>query len=926
MNVRDLRRKYLEFFESKGHTRYPSGSLVPYDVTGRLDESLLFNGAGMVQFKPFFRGVAEPPNRRLATAQKCVRTGDIESVGDLSHLTFFEMMGNFSFGDYFKAEAIEFSWEFLTDPRWLGLEPARLAFTVFEEDDEAYRLWALKLEPLGIDPSTRIFRLGEETNYWPAGSFSSGPPGPCGPNTEMFYWTSTEPAPITAYTREDFLRDESEGRWLEVWNDVFIQYDWQGVLKDPSRPDLGYQKTGMPDLPFQSVDTGMGLERTAAVLGGKSSVYDTDAFQPLIRLLESLRPGLVYGSDKKLDTAIRVIADHSRTACFCLADGILPSNTGRGYVLRRLIRRAVLKGRRTLGIEQPFLHRVPEGVAAAMGDYYTELYDRMDTLVETLRGEEALFRRTLEQGSEMLDRMLGSCDRVLPGEDAFRLYDTYGFPLEVTQEITAERGFEVDVEGFRQAMSQAQDRSRGASGMDTVYGGVVVTFQFEPAESGLPRETEFVGSEHTTVQAKVVGVLPVEEDGSRTGELVFALDRTPFYVEAGGQVEDTGTLTGEGFEVKVQGLDKQDGVVVHLGEPLRWEGLPDPLTASPEALNRALFGEVVTAQVDRERRAAITRNHTATHLLHAALRSVLGKHVTQAGSMVGPESLRFDFTHGQGLTPEQLDAVEDVVNRAILEAHPVAALEGLSMDQARALGAIALFGEKYSDEVRMVQIGGLEPNHNPVSRELCGGVHVRNTGEIGLFKIISEGSVASGVRRVEAVTGWGSIAWLREQQAQVRQASALLKSNPSGLVGAVERLLESLREERKKRERLASQGAGQSATTTMVGSVELLTEKLDGADPKDAQRVADRLAEGHPNRVTLVATVSEGKASFVCKVGEEALRKGAHAGNLLREVAKLAGGGGGGKPDFATAGGKQPEKLPEALDAAGPLLAAMLKG
>ena len=434
MTVRELREKYLKFFESKGHAQFPSGSLIPYDVTGRLDESLLFNGAGMVQFKPYFRGVATPSSPRLTTAQKCVRTGDIDEVGDTSHLTFFEMLGNFSFGDYFKEQAIAYSWEFLTSPEWLGLDVAKLSFTVFEEDDLAFECWSEHLSNAGIDPATRVFRLGEETNYWPAGAFSKGPPGPCGPNSEMFYWVSGEP-PSGPYSREDWLRDDEARNWLEIWNDVFIQFEWQGELRNPDRPSDGWSKTGMPPLPFQSIDTGMGLERTAAVLMGLSSVYDTDVFQPILRKIEEVGRGSTpqppssvsettppqfksspreteeggsqtlstsprgtdegvyrYGSDEAKDTAARIIADHIRTAVFCIADGVLPGNSGRGYVLRRLIRRAVLKGQRVLGIEQPFFHLVFEGVLESMGDFYGELGERRDIIVESLKNEEALFR------------------------------------------------------------------------------------------------------------------------------------------------------------------------------------------------------------------------------------------------------------------------------------------------------------------------------------------------------------------------------------------------------------------------------------------------------------------------------------------------------------------------------------------------------
>ncbi|RYG80959.1 alanine--tRNA ligase, partial [bacterium] len=471
MTVRELREKYLAFFESKGHTRHPSGSLVPYDVTGKLDESLLFNGAGMIQFKPYFRGTATPENRRLTTVQKCVRTGDIEEVGDATHLTFFEMLGNFSFGDYFKADAIRYSWEFLTDDKWLGLDKNRLSFTVFEIDDEAEAAW----RACGAE---RVFRLGEETNYWPAGAFSNGPPGPCGPNSEMFYWVAPEPAPTGAYTREYWIRDDAAGKWVEIWNDVFIQYDWQG---DPKPDGKGYVKTGLPELPFRSIDTGMGLERTAFVLAGQTSVYDTEGFQALFGAIRAM-------ATKTSERAERIIADHLRTATFCIADGILPGNTGRGYVLRRLVRRAVLQGSRALGIGDGFLDRIAEAVIAEYGDVYAELRERSALILSTLQTEETLFRRTLAAGSERLEALLSG---PISGEDAFRLYDTYGFPLEVTQEIAGESGVEVDVEGYEQAMKEAQVRSRGALVMGGAYEGLAQVE--ERAVPDAPTKTEFTG-------------------------------------------------------------------------------------------------------------------------------------------------------------------------------------------------------------------------------------------------------------------------------------------------------------------------------------------------------------------------------------------------------------------------------------------------
>lgn len=987
MTVRDLREKYLRFFESKGHSIYPSGSLIPVDVTGRLDESLLFNGAGMIQFKPYFRGVAEPPSKRLTTAQKCVRTGDIESVGNLSHLTFFEMMGNFSFGDYFKKEAVAYSWEFLTSPEWLGLDPQRLSFTVFEDDDETFGYWSDHFATVGIDARYRVFRLDEETNYWPAGAFSKGPPGPCGPNSEMFYWTSDAPPPGEGYSREQWLADDEAKNWLEIWNDVFIQFEWQGELKNPERPSDGYEKTGMPGLPFKSIDTGMGLERTAAVLGGFKSVYDTDSFQPIIaKILEIANRAdksdttyKSYGSDPLKDTAARIIADHIRTACFCIADGVLPGNSGRGYVLRRLIRRAVLKGQRVLGFEEPFFHQVYEGVVESMGDHYRELVERSEMIVETLKGEELLFRRTLVAGADRLNEFLISLlngeltrlhnsspdfkdlrpffiakpprqirldiegkpretiwegdlashknllERVLetsaifPGDLAYHLYDTFGFPLEVTKELALEAGFEVDEEGYEAALKEAQERSRGGTERDSVYGGVQVTIvaQIVGADNK-PTPTDFVGYHATHAQTEIAGAINLPGERAPSNDpwpLAIALRETPFYAESGGQVSDTGLLVGGGFEGRVTDVIKQDGVFIHEVEPIRMPA-EDPMK---------LTGIVVEAEVDQNRRARITRNHTATHLLHAALRQVLGKHVTQAGSYVGPDRLRFDFTHGGAMTDEQRAEVERIVNDKALENLPVVTYANLPIADAKAMGAMALFGEKYGDFVRLVQIGNEDPSEKSFSRELCGGIHVRTTGEIGLFKIVHEASAASGVRRIEALTGEGAYDWVLEQSQTLRDAADKLKSTPKDLVHSIEKHLDAQRDLKQKLEKARSQGASQSdAQTVDLGGVELAIQNIGDGEQQEASLAADRLTDGKPNRVALSAVTIEGKAMFVCKIGPDAQKRGAHAGNLVREVAKIAGGGGGGRPDFATAGGKDASKVAEALAAAEGVLKGML--
>jgi alanyl-tRNA synthetase len=907
MKVRELREKYLRFFESKGHLRFPGGSLVPYDVTGRLDESLLFNGAGMIQFKPYFRGIAQPENKRLMTAQKCVRTVDIEEVGDDTHLTFFEMLGNFSFGDYFKAEAIAFSWEFLTDPQWLGLEPKRLSFSIYEDDDEAYGEWAKWIAPTGIDPSTRIVRLDEETNYWPAGALSSGPPGPCGPNSEMFYWVSDETPPSGPYTKADWERDEAAGKWVEIWNDVFITYDWQGHLKDPSNPKLGYAKDGMPLLPFRSIDTGFGLERTALVLGGHASVYESDVFEPIFAVID----GLTRKGDQgvvEVETARRIVADHIRTASFCIADGVLPGTSSRGYVVRRLIRRAVLNGQRVLNIDKPFFHKVFDGLVEAMGDFYTELVENRETIAETLKGEEALFRRTLASGTQLLQAELdallaGKKGHSLPGDVAFKLYDTFGFPLEITQEIAAEQSIGVDVDGYELAMKEAQERSRSGQDRESVYGAVALGDELAVSEA--PSTTEFTGYGSTDGSGVIVRIKPMGGDRLR-----IALDRTPFYAESGGQIGDQGTLASDGLTLSVVNTTKNAGQFWH-----------DVSTGEEP---KSLIGKRVDAHVSAPRRARILRNHTATHLLQAALRRVLGAHVTQAGSYVGPDNLRFDFTHPSAMTEEQKAEVERIVNEQALANTTVTTYVDLPIAEAKAKGAMALFGEKYGDKVRMVEIGDF-------SRELCGGTHVRSTGEVGLFKLVSESSAASGVRRIEAITGEAAYQWVVEESQCIKQAAEMLKTNSKELVSAVERVVEQAKEDRKRREKAemaslsasASNGSAQEAAN--VKGLSLWVKNFGEIDQKTAAAALDNAAAGKHSFVGLVAVIGAGKVTFVAKAGEEAVKRGAHAGNIVREIAKIAGGAGGGRPDFATAGGKSPEKTDEALAAVPGLLEAMVR-
>lgn len=923
MNAKRLRQYYLDFFESKAHLLFPSGSLIPYDVTGKLDESLLFNGAGMVQFKPYFRGVMEPPSKRLVSAQKCVRTGDIECVGDPSHLTFFEMLGNFSFGDYFKEDAISYAWEFLTSSTWLGLDPRYFCCTVFKEDEESYEIWASYWKNVGFDPINKIFKLGEDTNYWPAGAYSSGPPGPCGPNTEIFYWTASEDPPTGPYTREDYLKDEKAGKWLEIWNLVFIQYEWQGHLKDSQKPHLGYEKKGMPSLPFKSIDTGMGLERAAAVLAGHGSVYNTDVFSLILCSIEPLAKGsLKYGVDAEKDQAMRIIADHARTACLCIADGILPGNNGRGYVLRRLIRRAILKGQRVLGIEEPFFYKVYQGVCAALSDPYTELLEREEVILETLHSEEISFRKTLVAGSHILQSELAllQTGSILSGEIAFKLYDTYGFPFEVTSELCEEIGVAVDQEGYEQALKEAQERSRSSAGMETVYGGLDESYE-EISLPNVPALTPFLGYQQLAINADIVRIRWNRLDNDLQ-DFVFevCLDQTSFYAESGGQVGDQGVLKGRDFTLQVLETRKKGGTFWH---KVRFHenffSVPLSELKIEELLKEKLLGTEIQAIVDPKQRRSTECNHTATHLLHAALRQVLGKHVTQAGSLVAPTHLRFDFTHGKAISQEELFQIEKIVNEQVLKNSIVQTWEDIPIEEAKAKGAMALFGEKYSDRVRMVQV-------DHFSLELCGGTHLPQTGHIGLFKILHESSAASGVRRIEAITAEHAYYWVKEQAKLIENAASLLKSQPQEIHASIERLLTQQKDLQKRLDRARLQQTQEvHVKFEPVGPVELAVQLIEEGDLKEATLIADRLVENRPAHVVIVGLLDPLKPALICKIGKEAERIGIHAGEIVRELAMLAGGGGGGKPGFATAGAKDAESLKKALKSAKNILQSQLK-
>lgn len=883
-NARALRQAFLSYFQEKGHLQLPSDSLVPKDP------SLLFTSAGMVQFKPYFLGVAQPPAPRVVTVQKCLRTTDIDSVGDLSHLTFFEMLGNFSFGDYFKRAAILLAWEFLTER--LKVDTDRLQFTVFQDDDEAFMVWHREV---GI-PENRIWRLGEKTNFWPANAITEGPNGPCGPCSEIFYDTRVD----TGCTNPNCGPACDCGRWLEIWNLVFMQYERS---EQDGKPIL-------TPLPKKNIDTGMGLERTAAVLMGFSSPFETDVFAPIVQRIEALT-SVRYGASEPTNTAIRLIADHIRAATFTIADGIIPQNEGRGYVLRRIIRRAILRGQRVLGFEQPFFADLVPAVVEALGDQYPEIVQRQEYIATTLRFEEERFRHTLQAGLTRLEELLADAttqqQRQLSGERVFMLYDTYGFPLELTQEIAAERGVAVDMQGFERALEAQRQRAREASGLSEklfVQTGAALA---ELAQQTAP--TQFLGYEQLASEAQVVGIIRAgnlvpEAHAGETVEVV--LNRTPFYAEAGGQVGDTGILEGHGGRAQVLDTQKANDYYLHRVQIV--EGV-------------LRLGEPVNAQVDAERRLDIQRNHTATHLLHAALRQVLGTHVVQAGSLVAPDRLRFDFTHPRAIASDELERIEALVNEKLLQELEVRVYTDVPIDEARRRGAMMLFGEKYGERVRMVEIPDF-------SLELCGGTHLRNTVEAGLFKIVHEGSVAAGVRRIEALTGRALYQWLREREHAVRAAADRLQTPVAELPYAVERLQRQIAHLEAELEQLKQRAAAQAIENiplVEVNGVQVAAHAFSGVDAKSLGTIADRLIQRGVG-VAALGTAQDGKAVLVVKVAPEWVQRGLHAGNLIRQLAQQVGGSGGGRPEFAQAGGKQPEKLADALAQTPHLVAEQIRG
>jgi len=866
----EVRETFLAYFQEKEHTRVKSSSLVPQN-----DPTLFFTNAGMVQFKDTFLGQEKRDYVRAASTQKCLRVSgkhnDLENVGRTArHHTFFEMLGNFSFGDYFKKEAIEFGWEFLTQT--VSLDPDRLLATVFLDDDEAYNLWQ---EVAGL-PEDRIYRLGEKDNFW-----AMGDTGPCGPCSEIIYDLGEE----YGCGLKTCGPDCDCGRFLELWNLVFMQYDRDSSGK-------------LTPLPKPSIDTGMGLERLTSVLQGKDSNYHTDLVYPYVEEAAAIS-GIEYGVSGESDVSLQVIADHVRAITFLIADGVLPSNEGRGYVLRRIMRRAARHGK-ILGIDDPFLFKICPVVVENMGKAFPEIMESTDIVVKVTHMEEERFGRTLDQGlrrlSELVDQVLSEGGDTLPGDEAFRLYDTYGFPLDLSQDIAAESDLSVDVTGFNLEMKSQRDRARAAwtgSGEEDVP----AVYRTLREKSG---PVDFTGyEEENTETSTVTGIIrgeQIQDSWTGKGEVDVVLDHTPFYGESGGQVGDVGTLTGDGFALKV----------VDTIRPL-----PDLIVhrCSAEGEVRIRTGETCAARVDHDARSATRRNHTATHLLHKALRETLGEHVKQAGSLVGPARLRFDFAHFSALSSEEIDIIEGAVNVNVLENISVQTREA-SMDEAVSEGAVGLFGEKYGDLVRIVTVPG-------VSIELCGGTHVDRTGDIGLFKIIQEMSVAAGMRRIEAVTGTGVLNRLREEERALKEMADTVNVSPQELPARIHKLLNIVQEHEKKirdlQRELAGGGSDLDGKIREAAGIRYLAAEVPGQDPSSLRETADRMKDKIGSGVVILATRDAQKVFLVCVVSRD-LTDRFPASKFIEQLAPIVGGSGGGRPDMAQAGGKNPGKLPDLID------------
>ena len=863
--VNELREMFLSFFESKGHLRLPSFSLIPQN-----DASLLLINSGMAPMKPWFTGEQEPPRHRVTTCQKCIRTGDIENIGKTArHGTYFEMLGNFSFGDYFKREAITWCWEFLTSPEWVGLDPNRLYPSIYQDDDEAFEIWN---KEIGI-PAERIFRFGKADNFWEHGS------GPCGPCSEVYYDRGEE----YGCGKPGCTVGCDCDRYMEVWNNVFSQFNNDG-------------EGHYTELIQKNIDTGMGLERLACVCQNVGSLFDTDTVMNITNKVSEIT-GARYGQSESRDVSLRIITDHIRSATMMICDGVLPSNEGRGYVLRRLLRRAARHGK-LLGVNDPFLYRVCDTVIEVNATAYPDLVEKQSYITKVIRVEEENFAKTIDSGlkifSDMLAQHKAKGETVFSGEDAFKLYDTYGFPIDLTSEMAQDEGLTVDEAGFRAFMEEQKVRARKAREALGDLGWAGIEFGKE-----LP-ETEFVGYDHNTIDdAKVLAMVVenVQAEEMMSGvEGIVVLDRTPFYAEMGGQVGDHGTITlGEAVFTVHDVQKNKGGKYMHYGK----------LTGGVLKV-----GDTVTAAIDVERRQAIRRAHSATHLLDAALKKVLGDHVHQAGSLVEPDRIRFDFTHFEGITAEELAQVDELVNDAILNGYPVIT-EVLPIEEAKKKGAVAMFGEKYGDVVRVVEMGDF-------SMEFCGGTHLDNTAKVGTFRIKSEGSVASGVRRIEATVGKLTLEAMNHNQQLIFQAAQILKTNPADLVAKLEQQVADLKAARQAIEQYKSKEAAGEADRILfgahdVGPLKVITATVPDADGNRLRQMGDAIKDKAANVVAVLAAVNGGKITFVAACGKEAVGLGIKAGDIIKQVSAIAGGSGGGKPDSAMGGGKDPLMVDNAL-------------
>ena len=860
--LNELREMFLSFFESKGHLRLPSFSLVPQN-----DKSILLINAGMTPMKPWFKGEEEPPRHRVCTCQKCIRTGDIENVGKTArHGTYFEMLGNFSFGDYFKHEAIAWSWEFLTEV--VGLEPDRLYPSIYLNDDEAFDIWN---KEVGI-PAERIFRFGKEDNFWEHGS------GPCGPCSEIYY----DRGPEYGCGKPGCTVGCDCDRYIEIWNNVFSQFDNDGH---------GHYT----ELKQKNIDTGMGLERLACVCQNVDSLFDVDTVMNITHKVSELT-GAHYGETEKRDVSLRVITDHIRSATFMICDGILPSNEGRGYVLRRLLRRAARHGK-LLGVNDPFLYRVVDTVIHENEGQYPDLREKQTYITKVIRTEEENFGRTIDGGMKIFSDLLAEhkqkLEKIFSGADAFRLYDTFGFPIDLTMEMAADEGLSVDENAFQKLMKEQKERAREARKALGDLGWSGVEFGKDvPA-------TEFVGYDHSECDAKIVAIVADEElreEAAAGAEAVVVLDQSPFYAEMGGQVADHGTITADGVVFTVADVQKNKG-----GKFMHYGRLAQGVLH---------VGDTVHAAIDMERRKAIQRAHSTTHLLDAALKKVLGDHVHQAGSLVEPDRLRFDFTHFEAISPEELRQVEELVNDAVLEGYPVVT-EVLPIEEAKKKGAVAMFGEKYGETVRVVEMSDF-------SVEFCGGTHVDNTAKAGPFRIKSESSVASGVRRIEATCGKLSLKAMESSQGVLSRAAQFLKTAPSGLLERMEQQANEMKQLRQALEKFkaeASLGEARQflASAKTVKDLHVLATTRNGVDTAELRTMGDFLRDKDPKAVAVIASINGEKITFLAVCGKEAVARGIKAGDLVRHVSAICGGKGGGKPDSAMGGGSDPLKVDDAL-------------